>query len=99
VLKIREHLSKEMFRHDWWLTSVTLATQEIEIGRIVVRSQPGANSSGDPSSKKKPSHKKDWWVAQDEGSEFKPQYCKKKKKCLNKAPYPTSLWYVCVIYI
>jgi hypothetical protein len=35
----------------WWLTPVILATQEAEIRRIVVRSQPWANSSQDPISK------------------------------------------------
>jgi hypothetical protein len=38
-------------RHQW-LMSVFLATQEAEIRRIVVRSQPWANSSRDSISKK-----------------------------------------------
>jgi hypothetical protein len=35
-----------------WLTPVILATQEEESRRIMVPSQPGANSSQDPISKK-----------------------------------------------
>jgi hypothetical protein len=41
------------------LMSVILATQEVEIRKIVVRNQPQANSSGDPTSKKLIT-KKDW---------------------------------------
>jgi hypothetical protein len=36
----------------WWLKLVILATQETEIRRIVVRSQPKVNRSQDPISKK-----------------------------------------------
>jgi hypothetical protein len=43
-----------------WFTPVILATQEAEIRRIVVQSQPQANSSQDPISKKTFT-KKDWW--------------------------------------
>jgi hypothetical protein len=42
----------------WWLTPVTLATQQAEIRRITVGSQPGANSSRDPTSKQNPLQKK-----------------------------------------
>jgi hypothetical protein len=56
--------------------SVILATQEAEIRRIRVQSQPRANSLRDPIS-----------VAQGVGPEFKPQYCKKKKK---KSHIPSS---------
>jgi hypothetical protein len=50
---------------------VILATQEAEIRRIVVQSQPGHNSSQDPILKKR-------GVAQSIGTEFNPQYLKKK---------------------
>jgi hypothetical protein len=46
-----------------------------------------ANSSGDPISKKKKSQKRVGGVAQGIGSEFKPQYRKKKKKNLKKGKY------------
>jgi hypothetical protein len=38
-----------------------------------------ANSSQDPISKK-PISKNGWWCGSGLGSEFKPQYCKKKKR-------------------
>jgi hypothetical protein len=38
---------------------VILATQEVEIRRIAIQNQPGANSSQDPILKK-PIAKKDW---------------------------------------
>jgi hypothetical protein len=44
----------------WWFTPVILATWEVEIRRIVVQSQPRANSSRDPISKKL-NIKKGWW--------------------------------------
>jgi hypothetical protein len=70
-----------------WLVSIIQATQEAEIWRIKVRSQPEANSSLDPLIKEKkktqqqqPVHKKKAGVvAPDVGSEFKPQYHKKQK--------------------
>jgi hypothetical protein len=43
----------------WWLTSVVLATQETEIMRITVRSQPWTNSSRDPILKI-PNRKQGW---------------------------------------
>jgi hypothetical protein len=58
---------------------VVLATQEEEIRKIEVQSQPGQIVTWDPISKK-PFTKKGWGVAQGVGSEFKPQYCQKKKK-------------------
>jgi hypothetical protein len=63
----------------WRLTPVILATQEAEIRRITVRSQPWANSSRDPILKN-PSRKRAGRVAQGVGPEFKPQLGKKKKK-------------------
>jgi hypothetical protein len=65
----------EMVAGHWWLTPVILATQEVEIRRIMVRSQPQASSLQDPSQKKRAGR-----VAQGVGPEFKPQYHKKKKK-------------------
>jgi hypothetical protein len=62
------------------LRPVILATQETEIRRIMVQSQPWANSSRDPISKKTHHKEKAGGVAQDGGPEFKSQYCKRKKK-------------------
>jgi hypothetical protein len=65
-----------------WLTPVILATQEAEIREDHSLKPALANSSWYPSTKKKKKRKKKegWWRAQGKGSEFKPQYCKKKKK-------------------
>jgi hypothetical protein len=46
----------------------------------VVQSQP-RQIVHETLSQKNPSHKRAAGVAQDVGPEFKPQYCKKKKKC------------------
>jgi hypothetical protein len=59
--KVRvERYKKRKYGSCWWLTPVVLATQEAEIRRIVVQSQPGQivlkNLSG-----KKPSQIKGWW--------------------------------------
>jgi hypothetical protein len=67
-----------------WLTPVILPTQEAEIRRITVQSQPGHIVQRDPILKK-PFTKKDWWNGlRCRGPEFKPQYCKKKKKSDNE---------------
>jgi hypothetical protein len=57
----------------WWLTRIILATQEAEIRRITVQRQPGQTVYKSLSQKKK-SQKRAGGVAQDAGSEFKPQY-------------------------
>jgi hypothetical protein len=58
---------------------VILATQEAEIKRIAVQSQL-RQIVHETLSRKNPSQKWAGGVAQGEGPEFKPQYCKKKKK-------------------
>jgi hypothetical protein len=61
--------------------AVILATQEAEIRRIGVQSQPGQIVCETLSQKKKkPSQKRAGGVAQEAGPEFKSQYEKKKKK-------------------
>jgi hypothetical protein len=62
----------------WWLTPVILATQKAEIRRIIIRSQPLANSLRDPVSKI-PIHKRAGGMAQGVDPEFKPQYRKNNK--------------------
>jgi hypothetical protein len=57
---------------------VILATQEAEIRRISVQSQPGQRVRKTLSQKKN-HHKKAGRMAQGVGLEFKPQYLKKKK--------------------
>jgi hypothetical protein len=65
-------------RH-WWLTPVILATQEAEIRRILVRSQPRQIVLR--YCLKKTLHKKRAdRVAQGVGPEFKVQYWERKKK-------------------
>jgi hypothetical protein len=73
----------------WWLTPVTLTTQEAEIRRIEVQGQQG-QIVHKTLSWKKPSQKTASGVAQGVSSEFKPQYCKKKKKKNPKTPVMVS---------
>jgi hypothetical protein len=88
VAQVVEHLSskhktlsstpnpgKNRTARHWWLTLVILATQEVEIRRIMVQSQHEQNSSAE----KNPSQKRAGRMAQEEGPEFKPQYHKKTK--------------------
>jgi hypothetical protein len=56
-----------------------VVTQEAEIQRIVVQGQPGQIVHETLSQKNNPSQERTG-VAQGVGSEFKPQYCKKKKQ-------------------
>jgi hypothetical protein len=57
-----------------------LATQEAEIRRIEVRSQPGQSVLKTLSQKNPSQKKRAGGVAQGVDPEFKPQYCQKKKK-------------------
>jgi hypothetical protein len=61
-------------RHQWF-TPVILATQETEIWRIMVQSQP-RKIVHETLSQKIPITKRAGGVAQGVGSEFKPQYFK-----------------------
>jgi hypothetical protein len=62
----------------WWLTPIIVATQEAEIRRIAVRSQPWANSSRRPYLENNQPQKQDW--------------LKRKSTCLAQerlwAPFP-----------
>jgi hypothetical protein len=58
---------------------VILAPQEAEIRRIMVGSQP-RQIIRETLSQKTPTQKRGGGVVQGVGPEFKPQYCKKKKK-------------------
>jgi predicted P-loop ATPase len=62
----------------WWITSVILATQEAELRRVVVQSQP-RQIVHEILSQKTHHKKRTGGVTQGVGPEFKPQYCKKKK--------------------
>jgi hypothetical protein len=61
---------------------VILATQEAEIRRIMVQSQPG-QIVHETLSRKNPSQKRAGGVAQGVGPEFKPQYRKTKQNKKN----------------
>jgi hypothetical protein len=64
----------------WWLTPVTLATQEAEVRKIEVWSQPGKIVYETPSQKK--ISQKKAGGAQGIGPHLKPQYCKTKNVCI-----------------
>jgi hypothetical protein len=68
---------KIIFAGHWWLTLVILGTQEAEIRRTAVRSQP-RQIVHETLSRKNPSQKRTGGVAQGIGPEFKPQYQKQK---------------------
>jgi hypothetical protein len=59
---------------------VILAILEAKIRRVLVQSQPQANSFERPYLKKTHHKKGAGGVTQGEGPEFKPQHCKKNKK-------------------
>jgi hypothetical protein len=60
-----------------WLISVSLATQEPQIRKIMVQSQSSQVVLGDPILKKKITQKRAGRVAQGIGPEFKSRYHKK----------------------
>jgi hypothetical protein len=62
---------------------VILATQEAEISRIVVQSQPG-QIVHETLAQKNPSQKRAGGAAPGGATEFKAQYCQKKKKTKNQ---------------
>jgi hypothetical protein len=63
----------------WWLFPVILVTQEAEIRRIMVQSQPGQIVL-ETLSRKNQSQKRAGGVAEGVGPEFKPQYCKQQQQ-------------------
>jgi hypothetical protein len=75
-----------------WLIPVILDTQEAEIRRIVVRNQ-SRQIVREILSRKTLHKNRAGAVAQGKGPEFKPQYCKKKKKkrCRVSARCPMRL--------
>jgi hypothetical protein len=65
----RNKLLKMGFGRPWWLTSIILATQEAEVRRISIQSQPRqiVHETLSPPPPKK-SQKKGWW----NGSRYRP---------------------------
>jgi hypothetical protein len=82
-------LESDSFAGHQWFTPVILATQEAEIRRIEVRSQPKQIVWR---LEKNPSQKRAGGVAQGVSPEFKTQNLQKKKKAIVLSPCPTSLW-------
>jgi hypothetical protein len=84
-------LKKEQHTGHCWLKPIILATQEAEIRRIMVQSQPG-QIVPETLSQKQPSQKRAGGVAQGVGPEFKPQYHKKKTKTTVSPSLPHSVF-------
>jgi hypothetical protein len=88
----RNCLKKVQIARCWWLTPVLLPTQEAEIRRITVRSQPGQivqealsqKKKKERKKKRKKSQKRAGGAAQGTDTKFKPQYFKKKKGMNNQ---------------
>jgi hypothetical protein len=75
----------------WWLTPIILATQEAEIWRLTVPSQP-LQIVHETLSQKHPSQRRAGRVAQGEGPEFKsPDHKKKRKENYGAFQYP--IWH------
>jgi hypothetical protein len=55
----QSYSSKDIKAEHWWLTPIILATQKVEIRRIVVQSQPKQIVFKNLS--RKTFHKKGWW--------------------------------------
>jgi hypothetical protein len=66
----------------WWLTHIILATQEAEVRRVVVQSQP-RKIVYDILSQKYPMQNRGWWS----GSSGITQYHQKTKKPSSVSPY------------
>jgi hypothetical protein len=71
-------MKKKELARCWWLVPVILATQKGEVRRITFEVNPG--KSFESPYLEKNLHKRAGGVAQVAGPEFKPQYCKKKKR-------------------
>jgi hypothetical protein len=84
---IPSSLEEKMLSQHWWLIPVILATQNAEIRRIMVQSQPGQVVPGDLISKEsitKIGLVK--WLKVCVGPEFQPQYRKTTKKKTQQNP-------------
>jgi hypothetical protein len=67
---------KKIIARHWWLTPVILTTQDVEIRRILVRSQP-RQTVHEILSQKLLHENRSGGVAQGESPELKPQHHKK----------------------
>jgi hypothetical protein len=76
---------------------IILATEEAEIRRMVLQSQPGQIVLK-TLAQKNLSRKRTGGVAQGVGPEFKPQNCKKKQKKISPSPYGFVLNWLMIIW-